>query len=71
MYFILIFAASQTFSAHLDFIVKDCDPETGDCDEEGYEDTYTLEDVQLQLADIMQAVEKPNFAAAWEELAVR
>jgi coatomer protein complex subunit gamma len=64
-------AASQSFSAHLDFVVKDCDPETGECDEEGYEDTYTLEGVALQVADLMRAVDKPNFGAAWEELAVR
>ena len=34
--------ASQTFEARLDFIVKDCDPETGECDEEGYDDNYAV-----------------------------
>lgn len=34
--------ASQTFEARLDFVVKDCDPETGECDEEGYDDNYTV-----------------------------
>jgi coatomer protein complex subunit gamma len=55
----------------LDFVVKDCDPETGECDEEGYEDTYTLEGVTLAMADLMRPVDKPNFGVAWEELAVR
>lgn len=34
--------ASQTFEARLDFIVKDCDPETGECDEDGYDDNYAV-----------------------------
>jgi coatomer protein complex subunit gamma len=34
--------ASQTFEARLDFVVKDCDPETGECDEEGYDDNYAV-----------------------------
>ena len=35
-------SASETFSAKLEFVVKDCDPETGECDEEGYPDSYTV-----------------------------
>ena len=37
-----ILPGSQTFSGKLEFIVKDCDPETGEADEEGYEDSYTV-----------------------------
>jgi coatomer protein complex subunit gamma len=31
-----------TFSASLKFISKDCDPQTGEPDEEGYDDTYQV-----------------------------
>eukprot|EP00054_Salpingoeca_dolichothecata_P036912 m.9153 g.9153 ORF g.9153 m.9153 type:complete len:869 (-) comp7141_c0_seq1:143-2749(-) len=60
--------SSLTFATRLDFIVKDCDPDTGEVDEEGYPDEYALEDIELGLTDLMQGVNKPNFAAAWEEL---
>lgn len=52
----------------LDFIVKDCDPDTGDVDDEAYPDEYKLDDVELSLGDFMMPVDKPNFAAAWKEL---
>ena len=32
--------ATQTFDLTLEFTVRDCDPETGEVDEEGYADTY-------------------------------
>lgn len=60
-------SASDVYSVKLEFIVKDCDPETGECDEEGYADTYTLEDVEVTLGDKIVGVDKPNFAAAWQE----
>jgi coatomer protein complex subunit gamma len=59
---------SGTFSCTLKFVVKDCDPNTGEPDDDGYEDEYVLEDVELTVADHMQKVLKPNFAAAWEEI---
>ena len=31
-----------TFSCTLKFLVKDCDPNTGETDEEGYEDEYVV-----------------------------
>ena len=53
----------------LKFIVKDCDPNTGEPDnEEGYEDEYALESVEVNVADHVQKVLKPNFAASWEEI---
>eukprot|EP00040_Diaphanoeca_grandis_P020282 m.107884 g.107884 ORF g.107884 m.107884 type:complete len:862 (-) comp27827_c0_seq1:97-2682(-) len=52
----------------LDFVVKDCDPESGDIDEEGYPDTYAIDDVEVKISDLIQPVDKPNFAAAWKEL---
>lgn len=38
--FILLVAC--TFSCTLKFVVKDCDPNTGEPDEEGYEDEYVV-----------------------------
>lgn len=49
-------------------MVKDCDPNSGEVDDEGYEDEYALEDVDIAVADYMQPVSLANFAAAWEEL---
>ncbi|XP_061178687.1 coatomer subunit gamma-2-like [Saccostrea echinata] len=57
-----------TFSCVLKFIVKDCDPNTGEPDDEGYEDEYVLEDVEVTVADHVQRVIKPNFSASWEEV---
>ncbi|XP_042195582.1 coatomer subunit gamma-1 isoform X2 [Callorhinchus milii] len=61
-------AVSCTFSCTLKFTVKDCDPNTGEAEEEGYEDEYVLEDVEITVADHMQKVLKPSFSAAWEEV---
>ena len=35
-------AVTTTFTCTLKFIVKDCDPNTGEADEEGYEDEYIV-----------------------------
>uniref|UniRef100_A0A646QGL4 Coatomer subunit gamma n=1 Tax=Hemiscolopendra marginata TaxID=943146 RepID=A0A646QGL4_9MYRI len=61
---------SGTFSNTLKFKVKDCDPNTGepDDDDEGYDDDYVLEDLEITVADHVQRVMKPDFAAAWEEV---
>ena len=56
------------FTCTLKFIVKDCDPNTGEADAEGYEDEYVLEDIEVNVADHVQKVMKPNFAASWEEV---
>lgn len=58
-----------TFSNTLKYLVKDCDPNTGEPDDdEGYEDEYVLEDLEVTVADHVQKVLKANFAASWEEL---
>ncbi|KAK3761531.1 hypothetical protein RRG08_051219 [Elysia crispata] len=57
-----------TFACTLKFLVKDCDPQTGEPDDEGYDDEYVLEDVEVTVADHVQRVMKPNFAASWEEV---
>lgn len=60
---------TATFSCVLKFIVKDCDPQTGIPDnDEGYPDEYELESVEVQVADHVQRVLKPNFSASWEEV---
>ncbi|XP_021940044.1 coatomer subunit gamma-2 isoform X3 [Zootermopsis nevadensis] len=61
-------ATIGTFNATLKFLVKDCDPATGLPDsDEGYDDEYMLEDVEVTLGDQIQKVTKTNFGAAWEE----
>ncbi|KAB0401884.1 hypothetical protein E2I00_011809, partial [Balaenoptera physalus] len=50
------------------FTVKDCDPTTGETDDEGYEDEYVLEDLEVTVADHIQKVMKLNFEAAWDEV---
>jgi len=58
-----------TISPTLKFVVKDCDPETGEPDsDEGYNDEYVLEDLEISMSDFVQRAMKGNFAAAWEEL---
>jgi len=51
----------------LRFVVKDCDPNTGEPDsEEGYDDEYMLEDLELTVADQIQKTKKNNFQVAWD-----
>ncbi|KAH8258294.1 hypothetical protein KR038_009302 [Drosophila bunnanda] len=56
-----------TFGATLRFVVKDCDPNTGEPDsEEGYDDEYMLEDLEISVADQIQKTRKNNFQVAWD-----
>lgn len=58
--------SAATFGATLKFIVKDCDPNTGEPDsDEGYDDEYMLEDLEISVADQVQKVTKSNFSNAW------
>lgn len=58
--------SSASFCATLKFSVKDCDPNTGEPDsDEGYDDEYMLEDLEISVADQIQKVAKTNFANAW------
>ncbi|XP_033721420.1 coatomer subunit gamma-1 isoform X1 [Tursiops truncatus] len=61
-------AVGCTFSCMMKFTVKDCDPTTGETDDEGYEDEYVLEDLEVTIADHIQKVMKLNFEAAWDEV---
>ncbi|XP_048466134.1 coatomer subunit gamma-2 isoform X2 [Rhincodon typus] len=61
-------AVSCTFSCTMKFVVKDCDPNTGLPEAEGYDDEYVLEDLEVTVSDHMQKVQKPNFIAAWDKI---
>lgn len=54
----------------LKFKVKDCDPNTGEVDEDevGYDDEYRVEDVDVVISDFFQKIVKPDFNTAWEEI---
>ena len=39
---VLCCTVSSTFTCTLKFVVKDCDPNTGEPDDEGYEDEYVV-----------------------------
>lgn len=48
---------AASFSCTLKFNVKDCDPNTGETDDdEGYEDEYVLEDLEVSVADHVHKV---------------
>merc|ERR1712203_675285 len=58
-----------SLAANLKFTVKDCDPATGEPDsDDGYDDEYQLEDIDVTVADHVSRVMKGNFGAAWEEI---
>ncbi|TMW43544.1 hypothetical protein DOY81_011375 [Sarcophaga bullata] len=60
-------SSAATFGATLRFVVKDCDPNTGEPDsEEGYDDEYMLEDLEITVADQIQKNKKSNFQAVWD-----
>lgn len=59
--------STGTFTASLKYIVKDCDPATGLPDsDDGYDDEYMLEDIEINVADHIQKTKKNNFIAAWD-----
>ncbi|KAI8927860.1 adaptin N terminal region-domain-containing protein [Entophlyctis helioformis] len=57
-----------TFANKLKFIVKDCDPNTGEPDEEGFEDEYPPDDVDIVVGDYILPTYVPDFERAWAEL---
>uniref|UniRef100_A0A2P2MU92 Uncharacterized protein MANES_17G100400 n=1 Tax=Rhizophora mucronata TaxID=61149 RepID=A0A2P2MU92_RHIMU len=52
----------------LRFIVKEVDPSTGEAEEDGVEDEYQLEDLEVVAADYMMKVGVSNFRNAWESM---
>ncbi|OQR70813.1 coatomer subunit gamma-2 isoform 1 [Tropilaelaps mercedesae] len=62
-------ACNATFQNTLKFTVKDCDPATGEPDDaEGYPDEYSLEEVELGLADHVLKVANVDFSGSWDEM---
>lgn len=60
---------SGTFGNTLKYLVKDCDPNSGEPDDdEGYEDEYVLEDLDILVNDHIHKAMRTNFAASWEEV---
>ena len=53
-------------SPTMKFTIKDCDPMTGEPEsEEGYDDEYALEDVEIRLTDFMQKSFKVIHSLIW------
>lgn len=61
----------SSFACTLKFVVKECDPGSGELleeDDEGFEDEYSLETVDLGAGDYMQATYLADSHALWESL---
>ncbi|CAH8380228.1 unnamed protein product [Eruca vesicaria subsp. sativa] len=56
------------FSNTLTFVVKEVDPSTGEAEDDGVEDEYQLEDLEVVAADYMVKVGVSNFRNAWESM---
>ncbi|KAJ1871410.1 coatomer subunit gamma [Coemansia sp. RSA 990] len=61
---------TASFACTLRFVVRECDPATGEPeeDDEGFDDEYSLEAVDLGPGDFMQAAYLPNSQALWEAM---
>ncbi|CAO3587908.1 unnamed protein product [Absidia cylindrospora] len=60
--------AVGTFSNTLKFVVKDCDPTTGEPDPEGYDDEYQVEDVEMLISDYIRPNYTSQFTQEWDAL---
>jgi coatomer protein complex subunit gamma len=56
------------FSNTLTFVVKEVDPSTGEAEDDGVEDEYQLEDLEVVAGDYMVKVGVSNFRNAWESM---
>lgn len=56
-----------TFSCIMKFTVKDCDPITGETDDEGYEDEYVLGYLEIIIAEHIKVM-KLNSETVWDEV---
>ena len=59
---------ATTLSCQMKFVVHDCDPNSGEADEQGFPDEYVIDDIEISVGDHIQKVLKPNFAASWDEV---
>jgi coatomer protein complex subunit gamma len=57
-----------SFSCLLKFISKELDPATGEPEQEGYEDEYQLEDVELTAGGDYIVPNYATFSAEWDRL---
>ncbi|KAJ9070794.1 coatomer subunit gamma, variant 2 [Entomophthora muscae] len=62
------------FSCCLKFTAKDCDPNTGEADEDGFEDDYTVDNLKVVACDymvpaVLDVEGDPEFQGVWEFLA--
>jgi coatomer protein complex subunit gamma len=57
-----------SFTNTLKFIVKDCDPTTGEPDDAGYQDEYQVEDVDLLICDYIRPTYTSNFDQEYQSL---
>lgn len=60
--------ATGKFSNVLRFTVKEVDTSSGEVDEDGVEDEYQIEDLEIVPADYMLRVAVSNFRNAWENM---
>lgn len=60
--------AVASFQCTLKFISKELDPSTGEPEEEGYEDEYQLEDVELSAGGDYIIPSYVTFGAEWDRL---
>jgi coatomer protein complex subunit gamma len=52
----------------LQFAVKEVDPSTGEAEEEGFQDEYQLEDLEVGIQDYLKPTAVPNFRKRWEDV---
>ncbi|KAI0783408.1 coatomer subunit gamma [Abortiporus biennis] len=58
---------TSSFQCILKFVSKEVDPSTGEPEEEGYEDEYQLEDIELSAADYILPT-YVTFASEWDRM---
>eukprot|EP00753_Platysulcus_tardus_P015911 PLAT5336.5.p1 GENE.PLAT5336.5~~PLAT5336.5.p1 ORF type:complete len:910 (+),score=521.07 PLAT5336.5:27-2756(+) len=60
--------AAASFTAELRFSFHEVDPDSGEAYDDGYEEDYPLEELEVVAADFMAKRAVPDFAAAWAEM---
>ena len=60
--------ALATFTNNLKFISKEIDPTTGEPEEPGYPDEYSIEDLELHISDYLVPSFASSFNNLWEQI---